>query len=526
MAKKTLSIAVKTSIICSSLVLCMLLLALSGVIRQEQELIRDIQETNIEDANHNLDNLQEQELAALQWNIEFNANLLSSVLAADVYGFEKITKKLESFLSIEAIEGVEVFDFSGAIYDSLWRGASKENEQATPDATDKNKLDKFAVNLSFGKEQIGEAVIYYSDIHVREKIKNMKTAILTTQHERNKVITESLRKEIYKQVVWMLLIVVVLIAAIIIILRKQVAVPLNNTILALKDIAQGEGDLTQRIDIKSRDEIGELAFWFNKFVENIQNVIVEISQAETSINRSTEQLFDIADHVVHVSGELSQRTSSVAGASEEMSTSIASMATTSEEMSMNIATISTTAEEMSTNMRAISEAVDSMSGAIGDIAEHARRSTAITVDARELSGESNTTMTNLGNAAGEIGKVTEMIKRIAEQTNLLALNATIEAASAGEAGRGFAVVAHEIKELATQSSRAAEDISNTISDVQINARDAVKINNEVSNIINLLGDSVETITRAVEQQNMTVAEISANIKQSGVAINEIGDIPL
>ena len=520
--KQSLSIAVKTSMLSGGIVLIMLITALFTIIKQEQGLIKGIKDSNIQYAYSNLDKLQGQKLAALQWNIEFNGSTLASIIGLDIYNFSEIGKALQSFLEIKGFQVIEVFNTDGDIYELAWQGMPKgRQQQVLPEEIDKTKLQSLSFNIAFKKETLGKMVISYSDSHVHTQIEEMKAAILIEQEKLNEGISIELRQTIQKQIVWMLVIVAVLITVIIIILRSQVAGPLKQTILALKNIAEGEGDLTQRIKTDSRDEIGELAFWFNKFVENIQNIIIEIRQADKSVSSTTEQLFEIADHVVNISQELNQRSSSVAGASEEISTNIASTAVTSEEMSMNIATISTTAEEMSTNMYSISGAVESMHKAIDDIAQQARRSADITVDGRKLSDKSSNVMSSLGNAAVEIGQVTEMIKRIAEQTNLLALNATIEAASAGEAGRGFAVVASEIKELATQSSRAAEDINNKISDVQSNSQDAVKINNKVGEIINLLADSVETITRSVDKQTVTVSEISGNINQAGRAINEI-----
>src|SRR5207244_9918826 len=121
--------------------------------------------------------------------------------------------------------------------------------------------------------------------------------------------------------------------------------------------------------------------------------------------------------------------------------------------------------------------------AFGDIAGEAREGAKTTGKAREMAAHATETIAALDRSAAEINKVTELIKMIALQTNLLALNATIEATSAGEAGKGFAVVAHEIKELATQSGRAAEDIARKIEEVQGSTREAVKVMRGVAEIM-------------------------------------------
>ena len=520
-AGRSISIAVKTSFFSGALALVMLTVVGIAVIRNEQAMIGEIQETNGRITDANLNTLLEKGLTRLNQDIEFNARILSSILGTELYNFSQISKKLRSFLQVRAIEAIEVIESSGTVYELAWKGMPQGQQQIFPKTMDKEKLLQSSLDIPFKEDILGKVVIYYTDRHVRVKIKTMKTGILDEQRTLNEGIGASLKAAIIQQVVWMMLLVAALITAIIIILRKLVAFPLNNTIQALKNIAEGDGDLTQRLACDSRDEIGEMAFWFNKFVKNVQDVIIKINQADTAIDTTTQQLFEIADHVVVITQELSQRSTSVAGASEEISTNIGSMASSTEELSMNVSNISTTAEEMSTNMHAITGAIDSLSNAIEDIADNARQGARITANARDLSKESSATMLNLGNAAQEIGKVTQMIKSIAGQTNLLALNATIEAASAGEAGKGFAVVAAEIKELATQSAGAAEEISARITDVQRNSESAVDINNKVSSTITLVNDSVESITRAVEHQTSTVAEISNNIKQAGSAINEI-----
>jgi methyl-accepting chemotaxis protein len=130
-------------------------------------------------------------------------------------------------------------------------------------------------------------------------------------------------------------------------------------------------------------------------------------------------------------------------------------------------------------------------------------------------------MNKLGIAAKEIGKVTDVIKKIADKTNLLALNATIEAASAGDAGKGFAVVAGEIKDLANQSAKSADDIARRIESIQQGTGDAVTVIHDVSNIIIKINQSIEAIAGHVDQQTKASNEIANNVAQANVGTKRV-----
>ena len=130
-------------------------------------------------------------------------------------------------------------------------------------------------------------------------------------------------------------------------------------------------------------------------------------------------------------------------------------------------------------------------------------------------------MTQLGISSAEIGQVIKVITSIAEQTNLLALNATIEAARAGEAGKGFAVVANEVKQLANQTAKATEEISNKIQAIQGDTQSAVTAIGEISIVIGQISDISNTIASAVEEQSATTNEISRNVAEASHSSNEI-----
>ena len=297
--------------------------------------------------------------------------------------------------------------------------------------------------------------------------------------------------------------------------------PINQARDRLKDIAEGEGDLTARLDAASEDEIGQLAEWFNVFIENHQKMVADIVGNIETLNAASSDLNELSVRLASGSEEMSAQSENVAGATEQMSASINAMASAAEEMSANAHSVSSTAEELSMNMNAVASSIEEMSMAIKDVAQTAKGGAEIAGKASEMSDSATQTMNLLGGAASEIGQVTTVIKRIAEQTNLLALNATIEAASAGDAGRGFAVVANEIKELARQSASAAEDIGKRIEGVQSNTEEAVRVISEVSATVANLNDASMDITKSVEQQTETANEISGNVQQANTGVNNI-----
>jgi methyl-accepting chemotaxis protein len=302
---------------------------------------------------------------------------------------------------------------------------------------------------------------------------------------------------------------------------RSIIAPVVRTVERLKDIVEGEGDLTARLEADGKDEISDLARWFNLFVENLQKIIRDTAGSVQTLNEASSELKDLSIRLAAGSEQMSAQAENVAGATEEVSVSINAMASAAEEMSVNAQSVSTTAEQMSYNMNSIASSIEEMSGAIREVSGNAQKGSDIAGMAMKMSESATNTMNTLGGAAREIGEVTSVIKRIAEQTNLLALNATIEAASAGDAGRGFAVVANEIKELANQSARAAEDITRRIQGVQSNTDQAVRSIADISRIIGSINESSGIITRSVEQQTATAREISTNVQQANAGVNNI-----
>ncbi len=276
-------------------------------------------------------------------------------------------------------------------------------------------------------------------------------------------------------------------------LVRSVSKALKNMIGMVKDLADGEGDLTKRLEIVTHDELGELANWFNTFLDEIHGIISQVAGT--------------AEQVASASEELNATSRQITANSEETSAQADAVSKAAQTVSQNLQTVAIGAEEMGTSIR--------------EIAKNATDAAKIATAAVKVAKTTTATVSKLGDSSTEIGQVIKVITSIAQQTNLLALNATIEAARAGEAGKGFAVVANEVKELAKETARATEDISRKIEAIQTDTKAAVDAIASISGVIHQINDISSTIATAVEEQNTTTNEMSRNVSEAASGSYEI-----
>lgn len=237
------------------------------------------------------------------------------------------------------------------------------------------------------------------------------------------------------------------------IVRSAIVRPILATVDRLKDIAEGEGDLTQRLQTNDYDELGQLAFWFNKFLDNVLELVLTVRDLANDFDESAAALDTSAQTISQRVQEQSQETSAAAAAIEEVAQSAGEVASRSQDAAENARR---SGEQADAGNESVKKTVESMNA----IADMVRTST--------LSIE------QLGEQSQQIGQVIEVINEIADQTNLLALNAAIEAARAGEHGRGFAVVADEVRKLADRTTSATGEIHDSIHTMQQGATRAVE----------------------------------------------------
>ncbi len=280
--------------------------------------------------------------------------------------------------------------------------------------------------------------------------------------------------------------------------------PLRSLIHRAHDIADGDTDLTIRLDAVPGTELGELAEGFNRFLGRLQSMVAAVKQSSDEINAGTEKLHGISDHTL--AGVLRQEseTDQVATAMTEMNASVHEVAHSASHAAEAVAQADQSANE---GKRVVDDAV----AVIEQLAEEVEKAAGV--------------IGNLENETGNIGSLLDVIKGIAEQTNLLALNAAIEAARAGEAGRGFAVVADEVRSLANRTEKSTEDIQQMIERLQRGAGDAVRVMQigqakagEAVTKAEVAGQALVSITEGMGRVSDMNAQIaSAGEEQSAVA---------
>jgi methyl-accepting chemotaxis protein len=276
--------------------------------------------------------------------------------------------------------------------------------------------------------------------------------------------------------------------------RKQ-AEELRAKVASILEVvnAASRGDLTQEMQIKGTDAVGQMGEGLAKFFGNLRGNVGSIAQMAQTLASSSRELTAVSQQ----------------------------MASNAEETATQANVASAAAEQVSTNVNTVSAAAEEMGASIREIAKSAHEAAKVATTAVRVAESTNATVAKLGESSAEIGNVIKVITSIAQQTNLLALNATIEAARAGEAGKGFAVVANEVKELAKQTANATQDISRKIEAIQGDTKGAVEAIAQIGKIINQINDIQNTIASAVEEQTATTGEISRNVGEAAKGSSEI-----
>ncbi len=298
------------------------------------------------------------------------------------------------------------------------------------------------------------------------------------------------------------------------VITGAISKPINLLISEIQNIAQGDGDLTKRMEITSNDELGTLALWFNKFVDNIEKLIMQVNSSVASISATSQQLASSTQQVNSATQQVSSAVQEVASGSENLAQKTMDVSNDTKALTTESEKGSASAKEAGTKMKTLAQAVEASSSAVS----------------------------SLGSKSQEIVGIVDTINNIASQTNLLALNAAIEAARAGEAGRGFSVVADEVRKLAEESQQATKNIEALISEMKSSTDLAVssmeggrrevekgsKVVEEALNSLEEIGKkvgsieaSVDTLSAVAQQSASSSQQMSAGVQQTSSSMEQV-----
>ena len=316
---------------------------------------------------------------------------------------------------------------------------------------------------------------------------------ITDEVNQTMTVLDKGTKDQFTSVLYMSLLVLIIGSIVIFIMAEKLTVPLRAVADALKQIASGDADLTQRIKVNSKDETGQLAHSFNQFVEGLANIVGQFSEGVKTTFSASE------------TGKALSTTTNSQLASQQLM--IEMVATAAEEMSQ-------TSTDVAQNAVSTADATKEVKSAASNGIIKLKQTTSTISKLAEQMQYSNGQVEKLSSNSDNIVNVLNVIKSVAEQTNLLALNAAIEAARAGELGRGFAVVADEVRALAGRTASSVFEIEGVINELQVSTKEMVATiseNVKRAEACTEQAQETQTIFEVIEQEVTNMTDMAANI---------------
>lgn len=304
--------------------------------------------------------------------------------------------------------------------------------------------------------------------------------------------------------------------------------PLNVSAKYVDDISKGLVEASNVLQAMAANDYTRRVSTSNQRAKIIDTYNGDFNTIKNNLNACIEALAGVgvatnktADTLQASMKSIAQNAQSLSSSSQQLASTSQQMSSNAEETSAQASTVASATQQVTTNLNSVATGAEEMTSTVQSISSNASEAAKVAGEAVNTANAANSTVAKLGESSAEIGQVIKVITSIAQQTNLLALNATIEAARAGEAGKGFAVVANEVKELAKQTAKATEDISQKITAIQDDTKRAVDSIGSITSVIHQINDISGTIATAVEEQSATTNEMSRNVQEAAKGSGEI-----
>lgn len=508
---RKMSIAFKTAISAGILIL-LLQMANGGLfLYLENKLVSLIFDEYVTKVEQTIDQQVTKQQSTLRQNVEIHANVLGNASATFLYNFDKnsLGRMLNAYIKLPELKAVKVIDQDNDTFYAIWKDkdGNIQTKREFPEDLDLEKEIKGRSEAFVKEEKVGEVFIFFTDAALKEEMAASKKQATDSIEAFKTKVSEKNTQAIWIQMAAIIGVAVILVGAILFVMNIIVIRPLTSLIKMVEDLVTGDGDLTKRLSLSARDEIGTLADWFNQFIEQMQELIRQIGSNSGTLNKASVSMSEVAQTMASGVETVSDQSRNVAGKAAQMSDSMTFVAENSEEAASNVTMVASATEEMSAT--------------VNQILLNSEKAQEVTDEAVKNAKQISKHIETLGIAASDISNVTEVIDDISNQTNLLALNATIEAARAGEAGKGFTVVANEIKALAHQTAESTKSIKEKVDGIQKSTQDTVTEIEQITQVIFEANNNVTTITGAVAEQSTATQEIAGNINQAAQGIDSV-----
>ncbi len=354
------------------------------------------------------------------------------------------------------------------------------------------------------------------------KNEKLTSQMLTDLMKENREAADGVVINAYGMIIAATAVALLLSGGVIFALWALISKPLSTLTENTLNVANGTMDVD--LDAKfRRDEVGKLTEAVGIFRDKVIENMKMASQQQDAKKAQDERQRNIDKLIADFRAEVLEALEEVNNYSNQMHFTSTEMTGVAKATSQKTQSVGEASEQASNNVQTVASAAEELSASIAEISRQVDTTTNIVSDATNITSQTNDKVGLLAVSAQKIGDVVSLISEIAEQTNLLALNATIEAARAGEAGRGFAVVASEVKNLATQTSKATEEISTQVSDIQSSTTDAVDAICSISEAMDKVEEYTRNIASSVQQQGSATTEISINVQQAAEKTRRVAD---